>query len=107
METRMLLLPPPQEANYQFNLRPGPRVPLSHFSKKNFQRKKKGGMRCYIPTKHLPAACLYIHLYCGLLCSLICFVYDYDSLNKSFHSQLRLINMVPLPGTELGSNNTN
>ena len=34
METRMLLLPPPQEANYQFNPRPGPRVPLSHFSKK-------------------------------------------------------------------------
>ena len=67
METRMLLLPPPQEANYQFNPRPGPRVPLSHFSKKTSRgRRKEECVVIFQPSICRLLACIYT-------CTVVCF----------------------------------
>ena len=73
METRMLLLPPPQEANYQFNPRPGPRVPLSHFSKKLPEEEERRNALLYSNQAFADCLLVIIIMYCGLLRSHVCF----------------------------------
>ena len=71
-----------------------------HFKSK----RKKRGLRKYIPTKHLPTACSLL-LLCTVVCSAAMFVFLTNSFHLINHSYPRFvfINVVPFPGIELGS----